>query len=100
MNRVLHNLRKEAALVAEDANEHIDAAMYVYHWLVNDDVPAVRVDRLPESRVKVCFLIGENFKALGYKAAMRMYMWISGPCFHHLVSWPLRCSCFNSISLS
>lgn len=46
MDRVLHNLRKEAALVAKDANEHIDAAMYVYHWLVNDDVTAVRVDRL------------------------------------------------------
>jgi hypothetical protein len=74
MNRVLHNLRKEASHLADDANKGIDAAMYVYHWLVNDNTPAIRVDRLPESRAKVCHLIGDNFKALGYKAAMRMYM--------------------------
>jgi hypothetical protein len=73
MKRVLHNLRKEASHLADDANEGIDAAMYVYHWLVNDNTPAIRVDRLPESRAKVCYLIGENFKAPGDKAAMRLY---------------------------
>jgi hypothetical protein len=72
-NRVYHGLRKEASRLSVMPNLRINASQHVYQWLVNDTLPAIREDLLPEARAKFCGMIGPYFKTLGYKAAMSKY---------------------------
>jgi hypothetical protein len=69
-SRVLHGLHKEAAILADDPDPHIDVSKHVYQWLVNNTPPAIREGLLPETRANICRSIGPYSRGLGYKDAM------------------------------
>jgi hypothetical protein len=71
--RVLKGLRKEAIRFALNAKQRIDINRYVYDWLVNDEIPAIREGVLPKAREIGCRMIKDNFRLLGYRAAMRLH---------------------------
>ncbi|KAH0383460.1 hypothetical protein KCU92_g5351, partial [Aureobasidium melanogenum] len=71
--KLLNELRKEMANLATDANRDVDVRRYLYDWLVDDSESDINDRRLRQAKARVCAMIGEAFKALGYEDAMQMY---------------------------
>ncbi|KAG9532302.1 hypothetical protein KCU93_g1205, partial [Aureobasidium melanogenum] len=70
--RILHALHKEMAELARNPGLMADIELCVYNWLTGSGVSGTR-DRLQRAKDRVCLMIGEFFKDMGYDNAMRMY---------------------------
>ncbi|KAH0158051.1 ferric reductase-like transmembrane component, partial [Aureobasidium melanogenum] len=67
--RILHALHKEMAELARDPGLMADIELYVYNWLTGSGVSGTR-DRLQRAKDRVCLMIGEFFKDVGYDNAI------------------------------
>jgi hypothetical protein len=64
---------RELGMFAGGRTTTADVARHVYNWLVHGNSLPNNEERVTIAKDRVCEMIGTNFKALGFRGALRIY---------------------------